>query len=146
MSIVDEIYNIADKVAGETVTRQGNTIVAAIDALNDALAGSDQPAAKSVTEALSLLAQTIDGKAVSYALISDENDVSINGAPAQTYKIDNPGTVSTGDVITWADGLLDHAAYYAALDSDEPIKDDPVSSPYTVEAVTGAVLLSVYKY
>lgn len=93
-----------------------------------------------------LLSPKTGGGAVSYSLISDENDVSINGAPAQTYKIDNPGTVSTGDVITWADGLLDHAAYYAALDSDEPIKDNPASSPYTVEAVAGAVLLSVYKY
>lgn len=93
-----------------------------------------------------LLSPKTGGGAVSYSLISDENDVSINGAPAQTYRVNNPGTVKPGDVITWADGLLDHAAYYAVFNSDESIKDGTASSPYTVEAVAGAAVLSVYKY
>lgn len=140
MSIVDEIYNIADKVAGETVTRQGNTIVAAIDALNDALSGSDQPAARSVTEALSLLAQTIKSNNTTYALVSN-TEVSINGNEPSKYTAATPAPCAPGDVLTWSNAGYDRCVYYSTTDMDETIKSVSVTSPYTIEAVVGAAAL-----
>ena len=89
-----------------------------------------------------LLSPKTGGGAVSYALVTG-SVTSINGAAAQEYTPEAPGTVKPGDVLTWDDTSIDKAAYFL-VGADEPIKDGPATSPYTVEVVAGAELLSLY--
>ena len=59
MSIVSAFNNIAVEQGGTADT--SGTIIGAIDALNDALAGSDQERASSIEEAVTLLGGNIGG-------------------------------------------------------------------------------------
>ena len=59
MTIASAFNEIA-VAQGGTASKSG-TIAGAIDALNDALAGSDQPAAQTIEQAVTLLGQHIGG-------------------------------------------------------------------------------------
>lgn len=76
-TIAQAIYEIADSVKGSKVARKGNNIAAAIDALNDACAGSNQPRATSIYSALELLQPYIGKRGGSAVLI--EKTVAENG-------------------------------------------------------------------
>lgn len=91
-----------------------------------------------------LLSPKTGGGAASYALVTGR-PTSINGAEAQTYTQEAPGTVHPGDVLSWVSGgTADDIFYYPAMDfAAEPVKSITVPSPYTVEAVAGATVLFI---
>jgi hypothetical protein len=85
------------------------------------------------------------GGGVTYALIA-ANDVRINDGEIQYPTEDDPGTVRPGDVLTWQDTAQNSVAYFRVWgDEESVITQGPASSPYTVQAVDGAVWLSLFR-
>jgi hypothetical protein len=70
--------------------------------------------------------------------------VSINGAPAQTYPPDSPATVHAGDVLTWANAAFSVSIDYLPNIEADVVKTVMSTSPYKIEAVDGAALISLY--
>ena len=77
---------------------------------------------------------------MTYALVSNV-EVSINGDEPRKYTVSDPGAVRPGDELTWSNANYDICKYYPTTNFDGSIKSAPASSPYTVEAVAGAVAL-----
>lgn len=100
MTIADAFNEIT--IAQGGTPNYSGTIAAAIDALNDALAGSDQPAALTVEGAVRLLGEHINGGEVLDAVIELNADLN---APACA------GTLAEGDF----------AAIREKAANDEPI-------------------------
>ena len=103
MSIVSAFNNIAVEQGGPADT--SGTIIGAIDALNDALAGSDQERASSIEEAVTLLGGNIGGSAaqdirIGYTIDTDSNQ-SIAVIEGDTYCVQ--GTIATeeGNISTF---------------------------------------------
>ena len=113
MTIAQKLNDIA-KEQGGTPSADG-TIASAIDALNDALAGSDQPAAQTIEAAVALLGQHIGGGG------GVANSVSLG--------IDDDRTV------TW----LDTSYIYPAVEVDGYYEID-TSKPAVTSASAGDIL------
>ena len=93
-----------------------------------------------------LLSPKTGGGAVSYDFVCiDSVPVSINGAAAQEYTPEAPGTVIAGDVVSvpGAEVRYGYQGLYLDATSDDAhtVKTVTGTMPYTVEAVTGAVSL-----
>ena len=94
MTIAQEFNKLA--VAHGGTADSSGTIAGAIDALNDALAGSDQPAAQTIEEAVKRLGEHIGGGSASGTIEITENgegidvaqyayaDVNVSGGGAQS--------------------------------------------------------------
>ena len=94
MTIADA-FNEITAAQGGTPNYSG-TIAAAIDALNDALAGSDQPAEQTIEGAVRLLGQHIGGGGGTQTTIWYLNENESSDAPAGTVSVDGePVTYST---------------------------------------------------
>ena len=99
MTIADAFNEIT--IAQGGTPNYSGTIAAAIDALNDTLAGSDQPAALTIEGAVRLLGQHIGGGGVSFGslqavALSQLQPViggSIYDTVSQVYEISSGGTV-----------------------------------------------------
>lgn len=78
MTIAQEFNKLA--VAHGGTADSSGTIAGAIDALNDALAGSDQPAAQTIEEAVKRLGEHIGGGSVSGTIEITENGEGIDVA------------------------------------------------------------------
>jgi hypothetical protein len=90
-----------------------------------------------------LLSPKTGGGAASYALVT-ATATSINGAAAQEYTPEAPGTVHPGDVLSFDSANTYRGLYLTGMtDEAEAVRDVSVSSPYTVEAVAGAVRLLI---
>lgn len=76
-----------------------------------------------------------------YALVANFN-ISVNGAPPQTYPSDAPGTVHPGDTIEV--GALE-SAIFNYYNADVTIKTVEAALPYTVEAVAGAERMDIQR-
>ena len=96
---IAQAFNEITVAQGGTPSNSG-TVAGAIDALNDALAGSDQPAEQSIEAAVRLLGQHIGGGPTPTGTINiTENgegidvaqyayaDVSVSGGSSQEYSI-----------------------------------------------------------
>lgn len=81
---------------------------------------------------------------VTYALAANFN-ISVNGAPAQTYSDDNPGAVHPGDVITSQDAGGGPTYKYFANEGTTLVTSGTFTMPYTVEAVAGADMLRLIR-
>lgn len=70
--------------------------------------------------------------------------MSINGAAAQTYPPNSPATVHAGDMLTWANAAFAVSIDYLPNIDADAVKTVTSTSPYTVEAVDGATMISLY--
>ena len=89
MTIAGEFNKITEKLGGDPST--SGTITGAIDALNDTLAGSDQPAALTIEGAVRLLGQHIGGS-VSGTIEITENGEGIDVAQYAYADVNVSGT------------------------------------------------------
>lgn len=98
MTIADELNAIA-VAQGGTASTDG-TIAGAIDALNDALAGSDQERAKSIEAAIALLGQHIGGASPTGTIEITENGEGINVAQYAYADVNvSGGQVNVGNLV-----------------------------------------------
>lgn len=95
MTIAGEFNKITEAQGGTPST--SGTIVGAIDALNDTLAGSDQPAALTIEGAVRLLGQHIGGS-VSGTIEITENGEGIDVAQYEYADVNVSGGVSFGSL------------------------------------------------
>ena len=122
-SIAQEIYKAADKCAGSTVTRRGDDVASAIDALVDALAGSDKPEAGSVAEAIKALTDYLPSGATLGTKTITVNDTyaasedDLDGFSSVTVNVPNPST-GTLSITENGDGI--NVTDYAAVDVAVP--------------------------
>ena len=130
MTIASAFNDIA-VAQGGTASKSG-AITAAIDALNDALAGSDQPQAKTIEQAVRLLGEHIGGGGVSLGNmvmfgVADGNGDSIMAE----YRI---GIGASQAVMTLAPEVVGAAGGASADIVIMDIGGDPVTGGETVSA------------
>lgn len=112
MTIASAINAITADKGG--TPNKGGSIAGAIDALNDALAGSDQPASMTIEAAINKLGENI-GSGVTYGYLKPVQ-VTYDGTPssADGALVTNETTIENGDIIcglaTDEDGLFSIAA------------------------------------
>lgn len=116
MTIASAFNDIA--VAQGGTAAKGGTITAAIDALNDALAGSDQPQAKTIEQAVRLLGEHIGGGGgVTVEPLSvTENNVytAPDGKAYSPVTVNVPSTPTEYNVNTYSNGQTVASIVYAA--------------------------------
>ena len=145
MTIVQEINKITVAHGG---TPKGNTISQAIDALNDALAGSDQPEAHQIDDAIELLGQHIGGgSSVTVESLTATENKTYTAPSGKAY---SPVTVNvsggsteyniycinsnTGDPIT-------SVAYIGSINEEEQMYEIRESATPANSAQSGEIVL-----
>ena len=113
-TIADSFYALADEVAGSPVTRTDHTIMSAIDALNDALAGSDQPAKQSIADAIAVLT----GNVAAPKTLTTKN-ITANGTyPASSDSADGFSSVTVAvPEASYTLTAAEDFAFYASSDT-----------------------------
>jgi hypothetical protein len=87
--------------------------------------------------------KTGGGDLPTYELTALPVAVSIDGAPAQKYLPDAPGTVKPGSVINTAEPMELNFEYFPADPEAHALKIVKATTPYTVEEVAGAAAVNV---
>ena len=86
--------------------------------------------------------KTGGGDSQTYLFFSSDTPISINGGEATVYGEKNPANINNGDILTWASGTQ-HTFSYENDAEGSTLKTVQANSPYTVEAVPGADMLSL---
>ena len=137
MTIASAFNDITEKLGG-TPSNSG-TIASAIDALNDVLAGSDQPAVQTIEGAVALLGEHIGGgsSVTVEALTATENKIYT----APEGKAYSPVTVNVAGGAAWGAPIPVKVSYpsdaqylttdIAVFDHEPPFGDDDVPFYFT---------------
>jgi hypothetical protein len=142
MTIADAFNDIT--VANGGTPDTSGTIAGAIDKLADTLAGEDLPERATIEESVAVLGQYIagGGEPRTYTLYTSGTGVGINGGEVQSYSQENPGTVSTGDVLTINNptGFVWYCNSYEDAQVGNFVRQDSSTSSYTVKSVNASVV------
>ena len=141
MTIADAFNEIAAAQGGEP--NYSGTIAAAIDAVNDALAGSDQPAAQTIEGAVRLLGQHIGGgSSVTVEALTATENKTYTAPEGKAY---SPVTVDVAPQeynITCLDNNEPTASYvYKAIPSVDHYEKDTGSGAVNKAAAGDALCL-----
>ena len=149
MTIASAFNEIAVAQGGTAST--SGTIAGAIDALNDALAGSDQPAAQTIEAAVRLLGNHIGGgsSVTVEALTATENKTytAPEGKAYSPVTVNVPSMAQVADVYVWnnssadADKIPTSVKYVNDVEEGSPVyaslEIEPVTDSYMGTTVYG---------